>query len=60
MLIIMLTCEEENKQIGLNADMNISSSADLGLISALGIFLPEIHGEDAEELKKRRRVKKKE
>nr|WP_297165487.1 DUF5712 family protein [uncultured Dysgonomonas sp.] len=67
----MLTREAENKQVGLdadvqigkdkslNADMNIDSLADLGLISALGIFSPEIYGEDIEELKKEEEIKRK-
>lgn len=67
----ILAGEKENKKIGLevdvqigkdkslNADMNIDSSADLGLISALGIFSPEIHGENIEELKKEEEIKRK-
>lgn len=66
----MLICEEGHKQIGLdadvqiskdksiNADMNIGSSADIGLTSALGIFSLEVHGEDMEkEIKKKRQIK---
>ncbi len=53
----MLTREKENKQVGLDADVqigkdesinvniDIGTSADLGLTSALSIFSPEIHGE---------------
>ncbi len=52
----------------MNADMNISNSVDtiqsndmpdLGLSSALGLFTPEIHGEDVEELKKAEEIKRK-
>lgn len=60
-----LTREKENKQIGKDesrqTDMNISILAnitqsndmpDWDLFSALGLFTPEVHGEDVEELKK--------
>lgn len=54
---------QEDMQIGkdkfIDADMNISSSADLGLSSALGILSPEIHGEDVEELRKVEELKRK-
>lgn len=80
MLEKMLTSQNENKQIGIdadrhigkdksiNADMNIGSSADLsqsndtadlGLSSALGLFTPEVHGENIEELKKNEEIKRK-
>lgn len=59
----MLTSEKEDRQIGkdkfIDADMNISSSVDLGLSSALGILSPEIHGEDVEELRKVEELKRK-
>ena len=56
------------KDISTDTDMNISSSADLkkstdtpdlGLSSALGLFTPEVHGEDLEELKKAEELKRK-
>lgn len=43
----------------IHADMNIGSPPDLGLTSALGIFSPEIHGEDLEELRKAEEIKRK-
>lgn len=36
-----------------------TNSPDLGLSSALGVFSPEVHGEDVEELKKQEEIKKK-
>lgn len=57
-----------SKDKSTNADLDIGSSADLnqsndipdlGLSSTLGIFSPEVHGEDAEELKKQEEIKKK-
>lgn len=54
--------------IGMNANMNIGTSADttqsnnipdLGLSSALGLFTPEVHDEDVEELKKQKEIKRK-
>ena len=47
------------KDIPINAVMNIGSLADLELASALGIFSPEIQGEDVEELKKAEELKRK-
>ena len=56
------------KDISADADMNIGSSPDLkqstdtpdlGLSSALGLFTPEVHGEDLEELKKAEELKRK-
>lgn len=67
----MLIHEKENKQVGLdadvqigkdesiNADMNIGSLTDLEFTPALGIFSPEVHGEDVEELKKVEEIKRK-
>lgn len=63
----MLSREKENKQVGLNADVqigkDISINAEMNigssLNSALGIFSPEIHGENVEELKKAEEIKRK-
>lgn len=69
-----IASERKNKNVQIskdkfiNADLDIGSSADLnqsndipdlGLSSALGIFSPEVHGEDAEELKKQEEIRKK-
>ncbi|MBS7120463.1 MAG: clindamycin resistance transfer factor BtgB [Dysgonomonas sp.] len=69
-----IASERKNKNVQIskdkstNADLDIGSSADLnqsndipdlGLSSTLGISSPEVHGEDAEELKKQEEIKKK-
>lgn len=69
-----IVSERKNKNVqiskdkSINADLNIGSSVDLnqsndipdlGLSSALGIFSPEVHGEDIEELKKQEEIKRK-
>lgn len=54
----MLTSENENRQMDLDADMNIGSSPDLRLTSVLRIFSPEIHREDMEELRKVEEIKR--
>lgn len=43
-----------------NADLNISSSTDLGLTSVLKIFSPKIHGRGRRGLEKSRRDKEEE
>lgn len=46
--------------IGSSADLSQSNdTADLGLSSALGLFTPEVHGENIEELKKNEEIKRK-
>ena len=62
----MLKSQSENRQIGLDADKHINKDKsidadmfDLGLSSALGIFTPEVHGENIEELKKTEEIKRK-
>lgn len=57
-----------NSNEPMNVEMNINKSTDtiqsndtpdLGLSSALGLFTPEVHGEDVEELKKQEEIKRK-
>jgi hypothetical protein len=62
--------QKEKEQVGLyadvqigkdksmHADMNISSPPNLGKTSTLGVFSPEIHGEDMEELRKAEEIKR--
>ncbi|MBK5722009.1 clindamycin resistance transfer factor BtgB [Dysgonomonas sp. Marseille-P4677] len=47
------------KQEVNNARHRLINTFDLGLYSALGIFSPEVHGEDIEELRKMEEVKRK-
>lgn len=65
----MLAHEKGNRQMGLDANVNIGSlpdlnqstdTTDLGLSSALGLFTFEIHGEDLAELRKQEEIKRKE
>ena len=64
----MFAREKENRQMGLDANVNIGSSSDLnqstdttdlGLSSALELFTLEIHGEDLAELRKQEEIKSK-
>lgn len=72
----MLTSQDKNMRIGIDADKQISKDAsvqvtkeesisqsndtpDVGLSSVLGLFTPEVHGEDVEELRKTEELKRK-
>lgn len=59
MLIGLYADVQVGKDKSRNADLNISSSTDLGLTSALRIFSPKIHGEDVEDLKEVEEIKRK-